>query len=221
MKNLLRLVFAMLTLVVSTVQATPVKWTLMDFVFFDGVTTASGSFVYDRQTNGFSEINIEISSLAPGVLDSMWSLRAGPSEFVFVETPAFFDTSRPAVCGSGIGFPPPGAINMSCGSAGFGIRLAPNELIDTGGVLPILQADLYFCLSLGCNGSDQSLWGLGGGLSVFGFQGATIVGELVLDPVPEPAALLLFAAGIPVVALLARRRKQRSSASEPPVTLVP
>ncbi len=46
-----------LTAMSSTAVAAPVKWTLVDVTFSDG-GTASGSFMYDADTNVFSAVDI-------------------------------------------------------------------------------------------------------------------------------------------------------------------
>jgi len=44
-------------LMASAVQAVPVHWTLQDFIFTDG-GTAVGSFIWDLETNTYSDIDI-------------------------------------------------------------------------------------------------------------------------------------------------------------------
>ncbi len=45
----------------STANAVPIKWTLIDIVFDDG-GTATGSFVYDAETDTYSNIRISTTS---------------------------------------------------------------------------------------------------------------------------------------------------------------
>ena len=47
---------------VNTAQALPIKWVLQDVVFNDQ-STATGSYIYDTDTNMFSNINVSTSTI--------------------------------------------------------------------------------------------------------------------------------------------------------------
>jgi hypothetical protein len=59
-------IFAALFMSMSTAGAMPVTWDLEDVVFQNG-ETATGSFVYDADTNTFSNIDIVTPNATYGV----------------------------------------------------------------------------------------------------------------------------------------------------------
>jgi len=125
----------MLVVNIPAAHAIPVTWNLSGVTFDDG-GIATGSFVYDADTNLFSSINVETSGGTTGQSHSY----AYPTIFAFGEFPDFVDTS-PIVPGS---------------TANISLALVTN-MTNAGGTIDIQspgQAGLTheaICADLDCN----------------------------------------------------------------------
>ena len=151
-------------LLAGTAAALPVKW---DVQMTYGLNSVNGSFVYDADTNTYSDISIAYthSTGLTGTIDRTAvyvGLPAGPDIFVAS------DVDGPDYTGQIM----------------FGIEKNTTDfLTNTGGVVT-RNADLLRCISANCNASSG-----GGGP-------ATLTGTVLTAVVPVPAAggLLLSAA---------------------------
>ncbi len=163
-------------------NAAPVTWTLVDAAFEDG-GTASGTFTYDADTNVYSNIDIVTTA---GSIQSGAEYHLLPSLFAFSAT-RFGATP----------VPPPGL----AGKTIFSITWA-NALTNNGGLVSILTGSPSaegLCLNFNC--------------SIFnGYKGGArnfVSGYVTTDasPVPLPAALPLFLAGLAGVGALKRKKR--------------
>lgn len=77
MKKTSALLFAaLLSALGTTAEASPVQWTLTDVLFEDG-GTATGSFIYDADTNAYSGINITVTDGSLSPIATLTALLAG------------------------------------------------------------------------------------------------------------------------------------------------
>lgn len=148
-------------------SAMPVTWTLNSVAFDDGAT-ASGTFVYDADTNTVGAVNITTTSgaIVSGATYTMVNPGYGPfPQFIVVVTGTFADfTGTPALA---LGFDVP--------------------LTDGGGNIPLALLGLnrggeFVCGNAGCS---------------FGIETRAFVSGSVSAPViPEPATISMLMMGL-------------------------
>ncbi len=164
--------------IAPTVSADDVTWTLSDVTFTDG-GTASGSFVYDADTDTVSSVDIVTTSGTAfgGATYTAVDPGYGPyaDEIVFVTDSLAVYTGAPAL------------------DLGF-----LSDLTDAGGTDGLFSMDgygEYTCGDPGCNY---------GGVELRALAGGEVVG---VATTPEPASLSLLLLGIGIVGLAGMKRK--------------
>jgi hypothetical protein len=156
----------------ATASATPILWTLNGTItaVSGGATgTASGSFVYDADTNLYS--NVAITTTLPAATFDTSEIGGPISTNVLL---ALVD-----------GFVP----GANSGKPVIGLRFT-NPLTNLGGTV-ILNAGFSFtgtCLGADCNSATVGNGGL--------VSGQVIGTPVVASSVPEPATLFLCSAGL-------------------------
>ena len=152
-------------LVPKVCTASPVTWTLSG-VTFSGGGTASGSFVFDADTNAFSSINITVAGSAFG--DGTYTLLDpgfGSSSTLLVLVPSILAdfTGTPVL-----------AFDFT------------SSLTDAGGTIALgFGQGIQQCLDVPCGVS----------FIVDGLTGGSVVSSSA-SPTPEPSSLLLLGTGL-------------------------
>jgi hypothetical protein len=164
------------------VQASPVLWTLQDVEFEDG-GTASGSFIYDRDSNAFSAISIITTTPAQAPWHTFNALLPG----------GFNDFNGVELVQSGF----PNLSNRPLLQLTF-----MTQLTNAGGVValvdffappgPSVEAN---CLTSNCSSASF----------VRAMSSGGIFGQAVATVVPLPAAGLLLPAALGLLTFLRRR----------------
>ena len=182
-KRLSALVAAMLMafFVMSSVAcAVPVRWRLVDIVFDDG-GIASGSYVFDADTNSFPSIDIHTSagSSLPGYT------------YVGPHCVGCTDPVGAQIILFNV-FPDPGGPLLSQMVYWFAAQMT-----NAGGTIPIVtKCDTY----VGCGASYEYGTGIGTRYVISGSISST----------PLPSTLPLLATGLGVLGLLGWRRKRKA-----------
>lgn len=174
-------------------QAAPVEWTLVDFLFNDGAT-ASGSFVYDSDTDRFGRIDIRTTD-GPTMAGRHYVAPAGvwgssPAEWGVL---AFSDTAGPDFQGAGW-------LRID---ANIDFQAAPGTIVgqsfNTGAE--------SFCTNSWCNSAANELTNPG-------LSRDTVRGYLrAAAPVPEPSSWLLGVLGVLGLMAFANKRAVNNPAS--------
>jgi hypothetical protein len=181
---LLRLVIALTTLVFAA-SATPITWNLTDVTFADG-STASGTFVFDADTNTYSSINIVTTA----------------GTFYSAETFGYVCTSpcngAPADADDMLLLTQPSSSGLK-NTPAFGIFLPSDQpLTDGGGDIPLSgstgAAFLALCANSTCGAPT-------------GFPNYVVSGDL---DAPEPSAALLVGTAAVMFGVGRFRRRKRS-----------
>lgn len=158
--------------------AVPLLWSL-DNVSFAGGGTASGSFVFDAETNSYSDVLVTAEGPVSG--DLTFDLAGSGSA-------------------NGVGLLRSDDAPDFSGAVTLRLQfLAP--LTGAGGIIG-LQLNSFMAGLAGCGNADCTLLFSGGGGE---FASGSVISEAVVQ-VSEPGTLALFAA--PLFALLYRRRRK-------------
>lgn len=134
MKKILAIVAMTLGLMSVPAQAALLKWTLNDVVFnVDGPGSISGSFVYNDETEIYSDILLTIAGTGT-LLDGLYTeaFSVSSSSFIAAKTAP-----------------------IGVGSAAFELQAA-RTLTFQGGTIPVLSAEAGFCSDADCNILDPS-----------------------------------------------------------------
>lgn len=170
--------FVLLISWMSSVQAAPIQWTLTDVLFEDG-GTATGSFIYDADTNTYSSISIVTTDALLAPIATFTSLLGGSSTDAALATGGGDQTGQPFLQLLYFQFP----------------------LTNAGGTLYLI--DPFFptassfdgtCLNAGCTSVDYGRIMVDGG----------IIG-VAAPVVPVPAAAWLFGSALLAAGALRRR----------------
>lgn len=172
------IVALILAVFAGSAQATPILWTLDDVEFDDG-GTATGTFLYDADTDIYSAISVTttVGTTLPG-------------EFYQFHNPDVFSDADGLLGLTTIA-------NPVGGTPAFNINLE-SALTNAGGTVVLLTlpppaAFEGFCFNDPCTG----------------FQGtfrAVTSGTVFAQAVPEPSSALLFPVGLAIWARALRRR---------------
>lgn len=173
----------------GSAQAVPVQWTLQNMTFSNG-SVATGSFVYDRDTNIFSDISISVTAgldsygtYGPSTFDAIAPYSAYWLGGIFTTLSLSFDTD------------PSCTPFYSCGTHGLYFVVSPSEMTNAGGTLAVSSAALLVCDDDLCNnGSWSFMW---------------VTDELTtgsITAVPEAETWAMMLAGLGLVGWMARRR---------------
>jgi PEP-CTERM motif len=170
------LILFVVGVIAPTVSADDVTWTLTDVAFSDGAT-ASGSFVYDADTNTVSSVDITttLGSLFDGATYTGVDPNYGPlsDEIVFVPDASSTDfTGTPAL--------------------DFGFM---TDLTDSGGVVPLQAGFEDTCANADCTSGSIVRTTISG----------EVVAPTAKTP--EPASLSLLLLGIGILGLGGMKRK--------------
>jgi hypothetical protein len=176
-----------------TALAAPIRWTLHDVVFLDGVATASGSFVFDADTNTVSDVAI-VTTPGPGFLCNNPPACSGFDVVLGAFTGASYDLGFAATPSDDLIITlQSGALGDLTNSTIFQMLFA-SPLTNAGGTVALVPGAWgeYICLSAACDSFDLSTTTL-----------RTMTGSV--SSVPEPATLMLVGTG--ALALVRRRRR--------------
>ena len=172
--------------------AVPIRWVFQDAVFDDGGTLV-GSFVYDADTNVYSQIDIATTA------GTAFGGASYVADIVVFRSPTFLG---PVVMATG----------DLTGTTSLSLFFYPSPqvtgpgLTNAGGVVPLLALPQPF------NGSRENDCRNADCQNSFGFRGI-VAGSVVGTPVPEPGPLGLFLAGGAAVALGRRGRRWTRASS--------
>ena len=177
----------------ATVEAIalPVRWELVDFRFNDG-GTAHGSFTYNSDTTQFSVI--DLSTTSGSMLSGRHFVSTAGAWGIFsnVGVLAFSDTSGPDFTGAGW-FRIDAKIDFNASTGTI-----VNQWLDVGAE--------SFCMNYYCSSAANEITNPGQSRD-------TISGHLVATaPIPEPETYAMMLAGLGLLGIVARRRRQKLSA---------
>lgn len=147
MKKHLKLATLFIIFLAATAHATPVQWNIQDLSFDNG-SVATGSFVFDRDTNSFTDIAISITAGTDFIAQSFDAIAPRSGNLfgaIFTTLPLFNDDTNPA-CDPGLFSNP-----TTCGSNAIGIIVSPQTMSNSGGTLTISRSFLGFCSDPVCN----------------------------------------------------------------------
>lgn len=187
-------VLASITVLTFTeAAANPVTWTLAGVSWTDG-TTATGSFVYDADTDTFSGLNMTTSggSIVPATNSWVFNVAGLPSSESNASGIVGFQAVDPASADE------TGASLVSLYSTGSSL------LTNAGGTIPLDFLLIATCLDATCASYNNAL--------PFSFDGSGAFATLQTSGVPEPLTLSIFGSGLAGAVAMRRRRKTGKTA---------
>ena len=169
----------------SSVHATPLTWTLNNAVFTDG-GTATGSYIYDADTNSISNINIVTSAASP----FGGSLTYGFVAFLPPQFVVAYENSGPPYTGT------------------LALVLAlVSPMTNLGGTIPFDLAAQPIAPYEGVCWDTECV-----GINPFRYFTSGSVTALAPAETPLPAALPLFVTGLAGIGVIAHRHRRKQSA---------
>lgn len=193
MKRLLTSVLVALGLAASA-HAVPVEWNLEGNVFINGNGTLSGTFVYDEETNEFSDLNITASAG-----DLFLCADSSCGSLTMVDSYAggtFVNSGNGFTVGTGFFAGSFGVLLSNDGFFNVISLLFESQLTDAGGVVNVAAAFQWQCDGTVLCGRDNQSTPF---RSVLGSN--AVLGTAT--SVPAPGTLMLMALGL---IALGRRR---------------
>jgi hypothetical protein len=177
--------------------AAPILWTLSGVTFGDG-STASGSFVYDRDFESLTNFDVITTPTSqdcgPGFPPDCVVIT--PNDLPghhYVDLTGFF----PPYPANGFGIADPPSGGSFAGKPLLGLGFA-SPLSNAGGSITLLTiSGEGFCFDAGCNFASYKRFVTAG----------SVVGTPASAPVPEPATFALLGTGL--AAVIGRRRQGR------------